>query len=134
MRCCEETCLLGYLTKYFDNTEKDFSCFPCHEGLKISKPLLADELWEIINPSLPLEKTGPKGGRPRVQERLALTGILFLARTGTACELVPLELGCGSGVTCWRRLWDWQVSGMPQKVWKAIFDKLGLADVVFCPT
>ena len=47
------------------------------------KPLLTDELWEIIKPLLPLEKPRPKGGRPRVPDRLARTGILFMARTGT---------------------------------------------------
>ena len=84
----------------------------------MAKPLLTDELWEIIKPLLPPEKPRPKGGRPRVSDRLALTGILFVARTGTAWELLPPELGCGSGMTCWRRLRDWQVSGVWQKVWK----------------
>ena len=82
----------------------------------MAKPLLTDELWEIIKPLLPPEKPRPKGGRPRVSDRLALTGILFVARTGTAWELLPPELGCGSGMTCWRRFRDWQVSGVWQKV------------------
>ena len=96
----------------------------------MAKPLLTDELWEIIKPLLPPEKPRPKGGRPRVPDRLALTGILFVARTGTAWELLPPELGCGSGMTCWRRFRDWQVSGVWQKVWKAILDQLGLADQI----
>jgi len=75
-------------------------------------------------------KRNPKGGRPRVPDRLALTGILFVARTGTAWELLPPELGCGSGMTCWHRLRDWQVAGVWQKVWKALHDELGLADKI----
>ena len=66
----------------------------------MGKPLLPDGLWERIKPFLPPEKRRPKGGRPRVSDRLALTGILFVARTGTAWELLPAELGCGSGMTC----------------------------------
>lgn len=94
----------------------------------MGKPLLPDGLWERIKPLLPPEKPRPKGGRPRVSDRLALTGILFVARTGTAWELLPAELGCGSGMTCWRRLRDWQVSGIWQKVWQVLLDELGLAD------
>ncbi len=63
-----------------------------------------------------------------MSDRLALTGILFVARTGTAWELLPAELGCGSGMTCWRRLRDWQVSGVWQKVRHVLLDELGLAD------
>ena len=94
----------------------------------MAKPLLPDGLWERIKPLLPPEPPRPKGGRPRVSDRLALTGILFVARTGTAWELLPPELGCGSGMTCWRRLRDWQVSGVWQKVWHVLLDELGLAD------
>ena len=94
----------------------------------MGKPLLPDGLWERIKPLLPPEKPRPKGGRPRVSDRLALTGILFVARTGTAWELLPAELGCGSGMTCWRRLRDWQVSGVWQKVRHVLLDDLGLAD------
>ncbi len=50
----------------------------------MAKPLLPDGLWERIKPLLPPEPPRPKGGRPRVSDRLALTGILFVARTGTA--------------------------------------------------
>ena len=96
----------------------------------MAKPLLPDGLWERIKPLLPPEPPRPKGGRPRVSDRLALTGILFVARTGTAWELLPPELGCGSGMTCWRRLRDWQVSGVWQKVWHVLLDELGLADKI----
>ena len=96
----------------------------------MGKPLLPDGLWERIKTLLPPEKPRPKGGRPRVSDRLALTGILFVACTGTAWELLPAELGCGSGMTCWRRLRDWQVSGVWQKVWHVLLDELGLADKI----
>ena len=74
----------------------------------MARPLLAEELWERIEPLLPPDRAKPKGGRPRVSDRQALTGILFVLRTGCPWEYLPQELGCGSGMTCWRRLRDWQ--------------------------
>ena len=75
------------------------------------KPLLSDELWEIIEPLLPPHPTHPKGGRPPVDDRKALTGILFVLKTGIPWEDLPCEMGCGCGMTCWRRLRDWQRDG-----------------------
>ncbi len=69
----------------------------------MAKPLLAEDLWERIEPLLPTDRPKPKGGRPRVSNRQALMGILFVLRTGCPWEYLPQELGCGSGMTCWRR-------------------------------
>ena len=93
----------------------------------MAKPLLTDELWERIEPLLPPAKPKPKGGRPRVENRRALTGILFVLRTGCGWEYLPQEMGCGSGMTCWRRLRDWQAAGVWEKVWRLLLDELGLA-------
>ena len=78
----------------------------------MSKPLVSDELWEVIAPLLPAKRPNPKGGRPPVADRAALTGIIFVLKTGIPWELLPQEMGCGSGVTCWRRLRDWQEAGV----------------------
>ena len=94
----------------------------------MAKPLLTDELWTRIEPLLPPERPKPKGGRPRVPDRAALTGILFVLRTGLQWELLPQEMGCGSGMTCWRRLRDWHAAGVWKKIWRVLLDELGRAD------
>jgi len=94
----------------------------------MAKPLLPDALWERIQPLFPPEPPKPDGGRPRVPDRAALTGILFVLKTGCPWEYLPQELGCGSGMTCWRRLRDWHAAGIWKKIWKLLLDQLGLAD------
>ncbi len=94
----------------------------------MARPLLTDELWDRIKPLLPPEPPKPKGGRPRVPDRAALTGILFVLRTGIQWELLPQEMGCGCGMTCWRRLRDWQAAGLWQKIWQSFLDELGQAN------
>jgi transposase len=94
----------------------------------MSKPLLPDDLWAVVEPLLPPEPPKPRGGRPRVPDRAALTGILFVLRSGIPWELLPRELGCGSGVTCWRRLRDWQRHGVWDRLHRALLDRLGEAD------
>ncbi|MGH7511242.1 MAG: IS5 family transposase [Gemmatimonadales bacterium] len=94
----------------------------------MSKPLLPDALWAIVEPLLPPEPPKPKGGRPRVPDRACLTGILFVLRSGIPWELLPRELGCGSGVTCWRRLRDWQAAGVWERLHQTLLDRLGEAD------
>jgi transposase len=92
------------------------------------KPLVSDELWALVAPLLPPEPPKPKGGRPRVSDRAALTGIIFVLKTGIPWELLPPELGCGSGVTCWRRLRDWQEAGVWDRLHHVLLDRLGATD------
>ncbi|WP_236577932.1 IS5 family transposase [Burkholderia glumae] len=73
-------------------------------------PIIDDELWILIEPLLPPAKLRAKSdpGRPRVSDRAALNGILFVFKTGIRWNHLPTRLGFGSGATCWRRLSDWQ--------------------------
>src|SRR5918995_4009221 len=80
------------------------------------KPLVTDELWTVVEPLLPEQPPKPKGGRPRVNDRAALTGILFVLKTGIPWEMLPQEMGCGSGMTCWRRLAEWTAAGVRQQL------------------
>lgn len=94
----------------------------------MAKPLLPDELWEIIEPLLPKHTPSPKGGRPPIDDRQALTGILFVLKTGIAWEDLPQEMGCGSGMTCWRRLRAWQRAGVWDQLKQILLNRLREAD------
>jgi transposase len=93
----------------------------------MAKPLVSDELWAVVAPLLPAR---PKGGRPPVDDRAALTGILFVLRSGIPWEMLPREMGCGSGMTCWRRLRDWQAAGVWERLHHVLLDRLGKANAI----
>ena len=94
----------------------------------MAKELVTDELWGTIEPLLPCEPPKPKGGRPRVDNRAALTGIIFVLKSGIPWEMLPQEMGCGSGVTCWRRLKEWHEAGVWEKLHRVLLDRLGEAE------
>ena len=89
---------------------------------------MSDELWEIVEPLLLPEPPKAKGGRPRVEDRAALTGIVFVLKSGIPWEMLPQEMGCGSGSTCWRRLRDWQEAGVWEELHRVLLNRLGEAD------
>src|SRR5829696_5223610 len=92
----------------------------------MSKELVTDELWEIIEPLLPPEPPKPRGGRPRVEDRGALAGIISVLKSGIPWEMLPKEMGSGS--TCWRRLRDWQEAGVWEELHRVLLGLLGKAD------
>src|SRR5688500_5978221 len=96
--------------------------------MAMAKQLLSDELWSVCEPVIPRLKKSPKGGRPPVGNREALTGILFVLLTGIPWEDLPLEMGCGCGMTCWRRLVAWQRAGVWDKLHRIMLKKLQQAD------
>src|SRR5436853_6218724 len=93
----------------------------------MSKPLVSDTLWTIVEPLLPKEPPKPKGGRPRVPDRACLSGIIFVLKSGMPWEMLPQEMGCGAGMTCWRRLRDWQAAGVWERLHRVLLDRLGEA-------
>jgi transposase len=98
----------------------------------MAKPLLTDELWQLIAPLLPPPK--PRRfrhpGRKPLTHRQALTGILFVLKTGIRWNDLPRELGCGSGSRCRRRLAEWHEAGVWVQLHAALLDHLQGADKV----
>lgn len=90
----------------------------------MAKPLLPEELWAFIEPILPPQVPSPKGGRPPITHRQALTGILFVLKTGIAWEDLPAEMNCGCGMSCWRRLRDWQLDDTWDKIHARLLERL----------
>ena len=96
----------------------------------MAKELVTDELWETIEPLLPPEPPKPQGGRPRIDDRAALTGIVFVLKSGIPWEMLPKEMGCGSGMSCWRRLKEWQEAGVWERLHRVLLDRLGEANQI----
>ena len=92
--------------------------------------LVSDALWSLFAPLLPPRTSRPKGGRPPLDDRAALTGILFVLKSGIPWEMLPQEMGCGSGMTCWRRLRDWQSAGVWQSLHHRLLNLLGRAGLI----
>jgi len=91
----------------------------------MSQTYVSDALWSRIAPLLPLEPPKPKGGRPRVPDRAALGGIVYVLRTGIQWKHLSIALGFGSGVTCWRRALAWQRAGIWERLHHLLLDELG---------
>jgi transposase len=91
----------------------------------MSPRLVDDELWELIEPLLPrCPRRYRHPGRRRLDDRKVLNGILFVLTTGIAWQRLPQELGFGSGMTCWRRLRDWQQAGVWQQLHELLLARL----------
>lgn len=96
----------------------------------MSQRLIDDALWARIEPLLPKprRRRGRAMGRPRVPDRAALTGIVFVLRSGLPWQMLPKEMGCGSGSTCWRRLARWQRAGVWQRLHTVLLAELRRRD------
>jgi transposase len=91
----------------------------------MAKQLVDDALWQVVEPLLPPPPARiSQRGRPRLADRAALTGILFVLKSGIPWEMLPQEMGCGSGMTCWRRLRDWHKAGVWRKLHRLLLGRL----------
>jgi transposase len=93
------------------------------EDERMAKLLVTDDLWAAIEPLLPKRRPSPKGGKPRVPDRICLTGILFVLKTGIPWEGFPQEMGC-CGMTLWNRLHEWHQAGVWDRLQRRLLDKL----------
>lgn len=93
--------------------------------------IVSDELWELIAPLLPAHPRRFRyPGRKRLPDREALQGILFVLCTGIAWRHLPPELGFGSGITCWRRLEEWQGAGVWEELHALLLARLRAAGAI----
>ena len=87
-----------------------------------------DRLWGGRGP-LPLTRALRQAVLWTTSKEYAPAPDLFVGRMlGIPWELLPQEMGCGSGVTCWRRLRDWQAAGVWDRLHRTLLDRLGRAD------
>jgi transposase len=90
--------------------------------------IVSDELWALIAPLLPAHPRRLRyPGRRRLPDREALQGVLFVLCTGIAWRHLPPELGFGSGITCWRRLEEWQRAGVWDELHALLLSRLRAA-------
>ncbi|MFF2520281.1 IS5 family transposase [Streptomyces sp. NPDC058086] len=90
--------------------------------------IVSDELWARIEPLVPVvPRRTDHPGRKRLDDRKVLSGILFVLYTGIPWEFLPQELGFGSGMTCWRRLRDWNDAGVWQRLHESLLAELNAA-------
>jgi transposase len=91
----------------------------------MAKKRVTERLWNAIAPLLPEPTASPKGGRPPVPNRACLEGILFVLKTGMPWQMLPTELGYGSGRTCGRRFRAWTQSGVWPELHRRLLRVLG---------
>jgi transposase len=90
----------------------------------MAQALLPKDLWLLVAAHLPTNRISSQGGWPRINDCAILTGILFVLKTGIPWEYLPCELGCGSGMTCWRRLHGWVKASVWHRIHEAVLRRL----------
>ena len=83
---------------------------------------LSDAQWAKIEPHLPRVPRSPRGGRPWVDHRAVIDGILWVLKTGARWRDLPSEYP--SPATCWRRLKRWDEDGTWERIWRAFLAEL----------
>lgn len=116
-----------------DNGGKARKCRDDKESLRqedMAKPILDDELWALIQllPPPPKPRRSRCPGRKPLGDRAVLTGIPFVPQSGIPWEMLPQEMGCGSGMSCWRRLREWQQAGVWDRLREILRARLLAAD------
>jgi transposase len=91
-----------------------------------AQTLIDDAIWARLEPLIPKRRRrrGHRHGRTPISDRAVLTGILFVLRSGIPWQMLPRQMGCGSGSTCWRRLVRWQKAGVWQQLHEVLLAEL----------
>ncbi|MFG3588752.1 IS5 family transposase [Streptomyces sp. NPDC047990] len=95
--------------------------------------IVSDELWDRLDPLLPQrERRFRHPGRKPLPDRQVLCGILYVLHTGIHYEYLPQGLGFGSGMTCWRRVRDWNQADVWQRLHEVLLAELNAASRLDC--
>jgi transposase len=117
--------MFGACLASVDRARADSVCKQPVRRLAVTTEPLDDEPWRLIEPLLPrVQRRSRHPGRRRIDDRRGLNGIMFVLSTGIAWQRLPQELGFGSGMTCWRRLRDWQQAGVWQRLHELLLARL----------
>jgi transposase len=82
---------------------------------------ISDALWRRIDPVLPIYKKSYKGGRPRLELRKVVTGILYVLRTGCQWKAMPKEFGSGSAIHSYFQ--EWVARGVFRRLWRLALEE-----------
>lgn len=88
----------------------------------VPQPVLTDSQWNLIRDLFENPAPSPAGGRPRVEPRACLEGILWVLKTGAGWKYLPPQYP--SPCTCWRRHRDWTAAGLIVKAWERLLRRL----------
>ena len=92
----------------------------------MARLLLTDDEWELIEDFFPKPAST---GRPPVDRRMVVNGILWILRTGSPWRDLPEEFGTWK--TCWRLFDEWNADGTLDKILRrlrAAFVDVGAID------
>lgn len=76
---------------------------------------IPDVLWNRIVSLLPSSKRKKKAGRPRMNDRQAMSAIFYILRTGCQWNALPRSLGASS--TVHDRFQEWRKAGVFKRMW-----------------
>ena len=88
---------------------------------------LTEEQWQLIRPNIPRSKSGTrKGGRPSVDVRVVVNGLMYFARAGCSWRMLPRDFGPWPTVHHYYR--TWRRDGTLQKLHDALRQKVRMQD------
>jgi putative transposase len=85
---------------------------------------ISDELWERIEPLLPVHENTHRfgGGRPRKPDRVCMDAIFYVLRTGCQWEALD-ETGICPHSTAHDRFQEWVEAGVFERLWQASLEE-----------
>lgn len=96
---------------------------------KGSHRYVTDSLWSKVAVHLPPDRPSPRTARPHLPNRAAMEGILYALLEDVGWLKLPRTLTGVTGSSVWRRLRQWQDTGIWDKVAPVVVQQLaGITD------